>query len=191
MYTFRFDDISRNTDKDRLWAMVDVLRSKVSSCSIIFAVSIAGHEMADAPGLEVERVFPSMFHVESDHRVFYKPDWIGLPDISVLKLADKIAAHGMIHVDHRLLSRKTQELSILTSCSVLKTSLFVPPFHKWNAKTERICTEHGITIMRAHGWRHLKFHNVSRQHTHYYVHTHDLALDAFAARIGKVLLNPH
>lgn len=187
MYTFRFDDVSRNTDLNRLHGMVALLRSSPWKCRIIFAVSIAGHNMADAPGLEKERVFPSMFHVESDHRVFYKPDWIGVPEPFVFAWADKIAAHGIVHVDHRLLSKKAQELSILTSCSLLKTDLFVPPFHKWNAKTEKVCTEHGVTLMRANGWKHLKYHMVRPEFDTYYVHTHDLSNDEFAARIGKVL----
>lgn len=184
--TFRFDDICLNTDVDRLSEMVRVIR-RLPKSRIIFAVSPMGHDMHDAPGLERERIFPAMFHVEHDHRVFYKPDWTGVPEPKVLAMADVVAAHGLIHVDHRLLSRKVQELSIVAACALVKSQVFMPPFNKWNEKTREVCSEHGIELMTAFDWKHLKFHAVSCEHENYYVHTHDLSLTEFTSRFAAVL----
>jgi hypothetical protein len=80
--------------------------------------------MSGYDGLEQERVFPRILHVEADYRKFYEADRMGIRsvvqdrrDLQVL-----IASHGMIHVDHRLMSKRAQELSILTSCSILGTT---------------------------------------------------------------------
>jgi len=168
MKTFRFDDISINTDSDHLSKMVGCIRAKHPQSHLIFAISPC---VFDTGG---ERVFPPILNVESDFRVFYKPTKVGIPGKDVLSLADGVASHGMIHVDHRLLDAGAQELSIVLSCALVGSPVFVPPFHKWNDATARVCIDNQIQLVRRHDRMvHLKYHLVTEDRDYYYLHTHD------------------
>lgn len=188
-YTFRFDDISVNTDAAKLTKMVAFLRSTFSTdkLTIMFAVSPAVYDVAVSDDvLSRERTFPAMLHTKSDFRVFYRVERVGIP--AFLKPYELngdvvLAAHGMAHVDHRLLKRSAQEMSIVMSCSLLRTQFFVPPFHKWNSKTEEICREQNITLIKFDPtWRHLAYHKFDRRITNWYFHTHDFHYQDFCAR---------
>lgn len=188
-YTFRIDDISVNTDAKKLHKMIDFLRTcfKEHERRIILAVSPAVHVMADCEDkLARERTFPAILHTESDYTAFYHVDRLGIPPYVYDYQKDKdmvIAAHGMTHVDHRLLSRGAQELSILMSCALLGTNVYVPPFHKWNHKTEEVCKKHGITLVKYdRTWRHLLYHSFDHRTKHYYAHTHDFDYNSFCAK---------
>lgn len=190
-YTFRFDDISVNTDDGKLAKMIAFLRSTfhAKQRKIILAVSPAVHHMADHENvLARERNFPSIFHTESDFRIFYKVEKVGIPPVIAAYRNDPdivLAGHGMIHADHRLLTRSVQELSIVMSCSLIPCKIFVPPFHKWNAKTEDICREHEIELMKYDpSWRHLVYQKFSPRNENYYVHTHDFHYQDFCARFS-------
>lgn len=188
IYTFRFDDVSVNTDWNKLDSMFRFLHStfKADQLRIIFAVSPAVYDMRECEKtLERERTFPAILHTESDFRVFYQVQRIGVPVLleQYRKLGVEIAGHGMVHVDHRLLSRGAQELSILMSCALLNTAAFIPPFHKWNRKTEAICGEHSIQLVKFdRSWRHLLYHKFDHRNPNYYVHTHDFHYQDFCAR---------
>lgn len=200
-YTFRFDDVCANTDTEKLLAMVKFLRHGIPGGAVItFAVSPLVHwPTFGMVGAERERVFPATLHLQADFRKFYNVHGCSLsprlpaghaPGTNPVDLADRVASHGLIHVDHRLLHRAAQEMSIVVSCSLLNTTWFSPPFHKYNQDTIDICAEHGITLDRlefdfsgAPTKRHLKYQPFDPAHRDYYLHTHDFAdLAAFAAR---------
>lgn len=192
-YSFRFDDVSVNTDANKLWKMVEFIRrrlegeaSPIRTCEITFAVSLGVFDMKQEVGLRAERVFPSVLHTESDFRCFYNLDKIGIPALlnEAAPNGILVASHGIVHVDHRLLSKKAQELSILLSCSLLKTSIFVPPFHKWNDKTEEVCRENLIDLVKFENLRHLGYHKFDAANPDYYLHTHDFTYDQFVARFS-------
>jgi hypothetical protein len=187
-YTFRFDDISINTDIEKLRRMCAFLRKKVRDVRIIMAVSPAVYDMSESENKnDRERVFPAMLHTKSDFTVFYKMQKVGIPEI-VKEWPDiEYASHGMAHVDHRLLSRGAQELSIVMSSALVRTNTFVPPFHKWNEKTVDICNKHKIRLitMEEADWRHLKYHPFDARQTRYYLHTHDLTYDEFSHKFSS------
>lgn len=191
MYTFRFDDISLNTDATKLRRMIDYLRRRFTGgdLSIMLAVSPTVYDMSKSvlPN-DRERVFPPMLHTKSDFREFYKPDRIGIPDV-VWELRPQpditLAAHGIVHVDHRLLKRSAQEMSILLSCALVKCNAFVPPFHKWNKRTQAVCDEHGIALIKYdHTWAHLAYNPFVETFRNYYLHTHDFTYESFCARFS-------
>lgn len=187
-YSFRFDDVSVNTDVEKLDKMIRFLRStfKADSLRLILACSPTVFDMRGCENsLQAERVFPAIWHTESDHRVFYRMERAGVPPCveRYRKEGAEIAGHGMVHVDHRLLDRAAQEMSILMSCSLLRCTMFVPPFHKWNKDTEEICKEHTIMLVKYDpSWRHLVYHTFDHRNPNYYVHTHDFSYQDFCAR---------
>lgn len=188
-YTFRFDDISLNTDTDKLRKMTDFIGNNVNA-TIVLAVSPAIYWLGHVEGKEKERVFPRILNAHSDYREFYRVQKVGVPDF-VYQFAElnnvTLAGHGLIHVDHRLLSRKVQELSILTSCSLIGSRVFVPPFNKWNKKTEEICAEHGLTLIKFDEtiWRHLVYTPFTHDFKNYYLHTHDFTFKEFVSRFPQ------
>lgn len=196
MYTFRFDDISVNTDPKKLAKMIAFLREKFHPANrrIMLVVSPAVHDMrvCEDP-LARERTFPAHFHTQSDFRIFYKVERIGIPEwLSGYRQLTgtttenndiSFAGHGMVHVDHRLMSRTAQELSIVMSCALLRSSYFVPPFHKWNEKTERVCRDHQIGLVKHDPtWRHLVYKPFDARNENWYFHTHDFSYEDFCAR---------
>lgn len=195
-YKFRFDDISLNTDGPKLEAMIAFLQDYFGPdhVDIELAVSPAVFDMSNCTGLEKERVFPATLNREADFRKFYRVEKVGVPDY-IWKYRGMgahfwISAHGMVHVDHRLLSGKAQELSIVTSCALTKSNSFVPPFHKWNEKTEAVCQRHNIHLEKLEpiNTAHLLYHKFYPTIYHYYLHTHDFTYEDFIKRFSS---QPH
>lgn len=198
--TFRVDDVSLNTDLARLQAIVRAVRERLPRARFLFTISPLVHDLSSEPEAERGRIFPKILNAHSDHRVFFRVDRAGIPDITTecnqamffaedpekYPLFHKIdgityASHGLLHVDHRLLDRGQQEMSILISCSLAKSKVFVPPFNKWNRDTEEICREHGIELVKwEDGWRHAGHNGFDPSHDRYYLHEHDTD----ATRIG-------
>lgn len=176
----RVDDISINLDFKRLDKFLHIVKVKYPSVNILLAVSPMVFDMnLWEPGHEGkrERVFPSILNAKSDHRVYFEVEKIGIPewlhDI-VKKYNCQLATHGLIHVDHRMLSKELQEMSIIASSSLVKSKIFVPPFNKYNQDTFDVCKEFDIKIVRwEDGWIHLGYHPFSNDNNKYYVHLHD------------------
>jgi hypothetical protein len=176
----RIDDISVNLDSQRLEKFLQLIRSNFQDIKILLAVSPAVFDMPErdsGKGLIAERVFPSILNAHSDHRVFYKIEKIGVPTW-LGGFADKydcvLASHGLIHVDHRLLPIDAQEMSIVTSLSLINSSIFVPPFNKYNKDTMSVCEENGIDLIKwEDGWNHLGYQPFLNDGRNYYVHLHD------------------
>lgn len=184
---FRIDDVSANTDTDALFAMMKVVRDRLPSFAIMLAVSPLVHDMSDEPAVDQQRAFPRILSAQSDHRNFFN-----VKKALATPIVDRVmmASHGLVHVDHRLLGREAQEMSILTSCSLVGARVFVPPFNKYNQDTIDLCDKHEIDLVKfEEGWKHVGYNSFSREPSkvtgcvHYYCHTHD----ANAASISKWL----
>jgi len=158
---FRFDDISVNSDMHEVNVMTDHLRK-------------LGHEVwwAVSPivssAAEKGRVFPKIYTALSDHRNAYKMDILGTPDY---RTDVTICSHGLFHIDHRLLSYQAQEMSILSSCMLTKSKIFVPPFNKWNEDTVEICRANTIALIQFEaGWLSCEHEPLMVHNELYYLH---------------------
>lgn len=182
MLIFRIDDVSPNTNGNLLHGWTRLIRERFPCAGIIYGISVFAHDMSGEPGISAERVFPKILNAHSDHRLFYEVKKFGIHQ------AEKdviIASHGLIHVDHRLLTRECQEMSILISCSLLGAKIFIPPFNKWNRHTEEICQEFGIQLIKFEdGWKHLKYNALSNSGK-FYLHTHDFRVGEFELLMRK------
>ncbi len=188
---FRIDDVSVNTDIPRLQGLLALINSIMPGEKIMLAVSPLVHHMPrNLPALERERAFPRILSAMSDHRKFFEVKHLGMPITQSSPLI-QIASHGLVHADHRLMGREAQELSIVTSCSLVGARVFVPPFNKWNAHTEEICDEHAIELVKFEdGWRHVNYNKFDPTHERYYCHTHDVTHESLAAWFGVELPKP-
>jgi hypothetical protein len=165
-----------------------MLLAKFEDSTILLGVSPLVFDMSNASALASERIFPKILNAYSDHRLFYQVQKLGIPGYVEELARDnrvKIASHGLLHVDHRLMDKSAQEVSILTSCSLARSKVFIPPFNKWNEQTEEICAEAGIELIKFEdGWRHLGYNKVDLLLADkYYYHTHDFTDEGFAGAI--------
>lgn len=175
---FRFDDVSINTDMILLNDMTNFLFDKFNDCKVIWGISPFVNDMSNQKNEVLrQRIFPNIFNAYSDHRIFYKVDLVGIPTLHSKVI---MASHGLIHVDHRLLSKEAQELSILTSASLVKANFFIPPFNKWNKDTESICNEHKIKLIKFEdGWLCMEYNNYDSNHDRWYLHSREFKLNDF------------
>lgn len=172
---FRFDDVCINSDMELHNRMTDFLLKKFK-CEVIWAVSVG------VIGKEGQRVFPKAYNAVSDHKHFYYLDKVGVPK---LRKDITIATHGLFHVDHRLLTKEVQEVSIITSVSLIETyhngvSTFVPPFNKWNQDTVSICSENNFTLIKYEDdWKSMEYNTYNPSKEKYYLHAREWTFDKF------------
>jgi hypothetical protein len=92
----------------------------------------------------------------------------------------EIASHGLVHADHRQMHFDAQEMSILVSCSLLQTKIFIPPFNKWNADTEHICKAHDIELQKFEdGWLGAEYNAFNISHPLWYTHSFNWTVERF------------
>ncbi len=179
-YRFRFDDVCINANLDTIADVTYYLLEHFPSCEIIYGISPLVHSGVG------ERVFPKIFNAMSDYRNFYTPDRIGFPKLGELNDSVVLAGHGLIHVDHRLLHPKAQEMSILVSCSLAKSKIFIPPFNKWNSATDHICEENGIELIKfENGWLSCEHNDFNPEHKLWYLHARDFNINDVIKWHGK------
>jgi hypothetical protein len=175
---FRFDDVCINADMKLINNMTDFMFKKFPSCIVLWGVSPLVHDMSNEKSdIEKQRIFPKILNAHSDFRNYYQVDLAGLPDLNPKAT---LAAHGLVHVDHRLLPKPAQEMSILISASLVKSKIFIPPFNKWNKDTQEICDEHGIELIKFEdGWLSMEHNNYNDVHDKWYLHAREFELDNF------------
>lgn len=177
-YTFRFDDVCINSDMNETNKIAELIFSLYPDARVLFGVSPLVHDMTTNLGannvnisIEKQRVFPKILRAFSDYRNFYNVDIAGIP-----KMHQKatLAGHGLIHVDHRLLTKEAQEMSILISCSLVKSKVFIPPFNSWNKHTDDVCKENGIELVKFEdGWLSMEHNRFDRNHKLWYLHARE------------------
>lgn len=176
--TFRFDDVCINADMGLINSMTDFLFEKFPGCGVIYGVSPLVFDMdVYDDDIEHQRVFPRTLNPLSDHTSLYHVQKAGIPEMDKRV---KLAGHGIVHVDHRLLHFEAQELSIVTSCSLLGAKMFIPPFNKWDADTETACKKHGIELVKFEsGWLSVEHNKYNPDHRLWYLHAREFTLDEF------------
>ena len=192
MKIFRIDDICVNTEKEKFFSMLKELDNKYNKCKFILGISPLVNDMDKYDGTKRERIFPSIYNAYSDYRIFYSVNKLGIPKFieETLKIyGDRIgiASHGLVHVDHRLLTKEAQEMSILMSCSLVQSKVFIPPFNKYDKNTIEICKENDIELIKFEdGWKHIKYEKIVDNYQNYYFHTHDFTKEEFLNILGNL-----
>lgn len=171
---FRFDDVCSNADMKNHVEITDFILKKFPGAQIIWAYS----PMVCSSEKKTQRVFPKKWNAFSDYRQFYKMDAISFM-VDVPKIVE-IASHGLVHCDHRLMPYAAQELSIVLSCSLTNSNMFIPPFNKWNQDTEKICKEHGIKLIKFEdGWLSAEYNDFTEENRLWYLHAREWNYEEF------------
>lgn len=176
---FRFDDVSINSRMEETEWMTEHFLERFPDSVVLWGISPLVHDMTGEEGKHKERIYPRILNVSNDHRDFYHVDELGLPENRFAEDGRVIlAAHGIVHVDHRLLTKEAQEMSILLSTQLIKSSVFIPPFNHWNKDTETICNEYGIKLVKfEEGWLSIEHNPFTPDHMKWYLHARELTRD--------------
>jgi len=168
--TFRFDDVFGESDYMRDAHISNLFTG--AGAKVIWATSIAYHDSQES----IERIFPKIWNAHSDPFIHYTLNEARSRLIRPSEVA--AASHGLVHVDHRLIHKEAQRLSIVLSCSLVGAKMFVPPFNKWNSDTEEVCKEHGIELVKFEdGWLSMEYNDFDPAHELYYLHAREWTLD--------------
>lgn len=172
---FRFDDVCANTSRLDLYAMTGRIKAMYPDAEIIYAITI--FSKANLEG----SVYPKPPFKDNPHHFFYDVDQIFMRTYEDITTA----SHGLIHGDHSRLGYDAQEMSIVMSCKILKTNIFVPPFNRWNSSTEDVCRNNGIKLLKSEdGWKSLDCEDFDSNHELWYLHPWKYNIGTFRKKLG-------
>lgn len=167
---FRNDDVNENTDIIQLYGMYSHLRALYPDAKIISGITVLSRSNKKGS------VYGNVPFKDNPVSWFYDVDlaWKGFG------LVSDIASHGLLHIDHSKAVKEVQEMSILTSCNLLKTRAFIPPFNRWNSETLNICIKNDIELIGLGGkWKSLEFEPFDPNHKYWYFHSWRFNIESF------------
>lgn len=168
---FRNDDVNANSNIEDIKKMYATIKEYFPDAEIWSFVNILAKTSED--GSAYPKLKPADIDFPDVDQIF---DFAHLPDL------ENIGSHGLYHLDHRHASPDLQEHSIRSSCALLKTKVFVPPFWRWGNDTREICERHGIKFWVDEDWINIDNENARRDHHFYVFHSWKFTPETFAAR---------
>lgn len=164
---FRNDDINPNTDSVNTERCYQVIRNTIRSVEIISGITIFGKTSHSGS------VYPEVPFKDKAKEWFYNVNkQVDDLDYSFYCSCSTIASHGLLHVDHSQLSEDAQEMSIVTSCRLLGTNLFIAPFNRFDERTERVCDRNAIKLVTKYGdWRNIEYDTFDPSYKLWYFHS--------------------
>lgn len=159
----RIDDISANTNFSILSNVVTLFKEKYPQSKVIVGVNIFSKHFG-ITGQVYDDEYPFK---DQPIEWFYDVNKI-LPKFS-FNGAD-VASHGLLHFDHSKASEEMQRMSILTSCNLLNTDIFIAPFGRVNKDTINICETNHISLITQLGWKSLDYNQIDEKSKRWYIH---------------------
>lgn len=177
---FRNDDISPNTNLEHV-KDINRLIKKMPDTRVILGVSFFAKTNDD------QTVYPEAPFKDMELSKFYNVDKYiqSLHRIRSHFIDCDIASHGLLHVDHSSIDYDAQEMSILTSCNILETRYFIPPFNKTNEDTIRICENNEIELLHDEHWKSLDFNDFDPAHEKWYFHSWKFTDRTFEDKLAR------
>lgn len=162
---FRNDDVTLNTDFLKLDEMYHTIYSECPDAEIWSCVTVFSKNN------DMGSVYPDPPFKSRSMEFFY--DVNRACDNYFAPMNSRVVSHGLWHINHAQVGYELQEASIVTSCKVLDTDVFVPPFNAWNKDTELICIRHGIALIKSasDGWKSLEHNDFDKEHKRWYLHS--------------------
>lgn len=163
----RNDDVSANTVD--LKQVYDIINSKYPSCTIYSCTSVLSKDSMRGsvyPDLPLkDKPLDYFFNVDrvKSAKSFIEHDF---PNVSIV-------SHGLWHFDHTSVDSQLKKASIISSCRLLYTNIFVPPFNKWDEEMQLICESNGIQMIKSDldGWKSFEHNNFDPEHELWYFHS--------------------
>jgi len=159
---FRNDDVNPNTNFKDLSDLYCEIGENVPGCRIISCFNFF------ARTCESGSVYSGVPFKDKPVNWFYDVNRVLNPYL----VSGDCASHGLFHIDHTKVSKDTQEMSILSSCRLLKVKTFVPPFNRFNEDTIDICKENDIWLVGLQEkWKSIEHEEFDPNHKYWYFHS--------------------
>lgn len=161
---FRNDDVSENTNFKQLYELYSVIESFAPMSEIWSCVTVLSHSAPSGA------VYPSLPLKTKPFEYFLDVNQaIANPHM----IPAKVVSHGLWHFDHTKIERELMAASIVSSCKLLYTDTFVPPFNKWSEAMSDVCRYHGIRLVKSNeeGWKSFEFNEFDPSHELWYFHS--------------------
>ncbi len=165
----RNDDVSANTDYSKLKIMYGIIRELLPEAEIW-----SGYNLICGGKGAVESVYPDIPLKMHRKEYFYNLSTrASMPSpLCWSEPNHKICSHGLLHVDHTELERQAQEMSIVTSCRILDTCCFIPPFNRYNDSMVEICRHNDIFMVTdLDCWKSFEFQPFNANYNRWYFHS--------------------
>ncbi len=173
----RNDDINPNSNPEHILEMYKDIMLMYPDAEIWSCISLLGKSSVNGS------VYPELPLRNHDMKYFYKVNCFFSRIPSGLH---KIVSHGLLHLDHSKLSKDAQEMSILTSCELLDTKIFVSPFSAFNETTKQICKNNDIHMsVPSDGWKSLESEPFNPKHELWFFHSWRFTPKTFREIIRK------
>ena len=172
---FRNDDVNPNSNFKHIREIYNIIKLKFPDAEIYSCVNIFGKKNSKGT------VYPET-KISVKTRLFYNVDSIF--NFNQLPYLYNIVSHGLLHFNHRLVTYDTQKFSILTSCNLLNTKLFIPPFWEWNEKTEKICSLNSINLWIEPTWINIDREIITNNYNYYCFHSWKFTPELFYKKIN-------
>lgn len=173
---FRNDDINPSSNFKHIKEMYRILLNNFPNAEIYSCVSIFGKKN------DVGSVYPET-SIYFNKRNFYNIDSVF--NLNQLPYLYNIVSHGLFHFNHSLVTYDTQKFSIISSCNLLNTKIFIPPFWEWNEKTEKICRLNGINLWVYEDWINIDREVIDDSHNFYCFHSWKFTPETFVQKIKE------
>jgi hypothetical protein len=176
---FRNDDVNPNSNFKHIKEIYSIIKNKFPDAQIYSCITILGEKNS------LGRVYPQFNLQNHLHlRKFINVDLIF--DLKQLSYLQNIASHGLFHFSHARVAYETQKFSIVSSCNLLKTKVFVPPYMEINEETEQICKLAEIELWKdSDNWSNLDTEKIDFIHTKYYFHSWKFTPESFYKKLNE------
>lgn len=172
---FRNDDVNPNSNLDDIREMYKTLKELVPNVKIYTAVNILAKKNDSG------RPYPPMYFKNVD-----------INDVDMVwnletKGLENIISHGLAHFDHRHSSEELQKFSILTSCKLLNTKIFIAPFTRVSNYTKAMCKENKIDMWNRQRWENFDNKPMDLTKSHFLMHSWKFTPETFREKLLKDL----
>lgn len=178
----RNDDVSANSSGLKFF--YDTLtrlfpESTIYSCTTVFSKNGGKFKQSVYPDLPLkEQELDYFFDVDGVKSDYWCVE-LEYPNL-------KLASHGLWHFDHTKVDSQLKKASIISSCRLLKTDIFVPPFNRWDEEMDLICLSNNIQMIKSNeaGWKSFEHNKFDPSHELWYFHSWMWTLEKFKEYIG-------
>lgn len=182
---FRNDDVCVNTNYLEMQEIYGVIKDYFPLAEIMTCASIYARRCKDF--YKNGALYPDLPLKDKSNEYLYTVDAHVINDG---RLTNTVASHGLFHVKHGEISEEAQKMSIIGSCSYLRTNKFVAPFNSYNYITEKICNDNNIELItKKYDWKSLEHNEFDSNHKYWYFHCWRFTADKFRKKLNENCAN--
>lgn len=171
---FRNDDVNPNSNFKEIREIYSIIKKYFPNSEIYSCVNIFAKETPTG------MPYPPTKKLVKDRKLYLIDKIFDLKELEGL---EKIVSHGMWHLDHWHSSEDLQTFSIVSSCKLLKTNIFIPPFWRFTKLTKKICEDNKIKLWVEPKWVNFDNQEITRYNRYYIIHSWKFTPESFEKKL--------